>query len=158
SNPKLVYGRMTGWGQTGPLAQEVGHDINYLAIAGALHAIGRDGQLPSPPLNLGGDLGGGALYLAFGIVCALLEATRSGLGPVVDAAMVDGIGSLLTGFYGMQAAGIWTNKRGDNYIDSGAPWYDCYETKDGKLVSIGAIESKFYNNLLRCLDLLGRPL
>ena len=132
ANPRLVYGRMTGWGQSGPLAAEVGHDINYLAVAGALHSIGREGQPPSPPLNLVADLGGGAMYLAFGVVCALLEASRSGRGQVVDAAMVDGVASLLTGFYGMRAAGIWNDRRGANFVDSGAPWYDCYETSDGR--------------------------
>ncbi len=158
ANPRLIYGRMTGWGQSGPLAAEVGHDINYLAVAGALHSIGREGQPPSPPLNLVGDLGGGAMYLAFGIVCALLEAQKSGQGQVVDAAMVDGVASLLAGFYGMRAAGLWSDERGKNFIDSGAPWYDCYETSDGRYVSVGAIEGRFYRNLLKCLGLADQQL
>jgi alpha-methylacyl-CoA racemase len=157
-NPRLVYGRMTGWGQEGPLSSEVGHDINYLAVTGALHSIGRKDQPPSPPLNLVADLGGGGMYLAFGIVCALLEARRSGLGQVVDAAMVDGVSSLLTGFYGLRAAGKWSDVRGENFVDGGAPWYDCYETSDGKFVSIGSIEGRFYRNLLERTGLSGQPL
>lgn len=152
-NPKLVYGRMTGWGQDGPLSNEVGHDINYLALTGALHSIGRKNQPPSPPLNLVADLGGGAMYLAFGMVCALLEAGRSGLGQVVDAAMVDGVSSLLTTFYGLKAAGKWNDQRGNNFIDSGAPWYDSYETGDGAFISIGSIEARFYRNLLQRMGL-----
>lgn len=152
-NPKLVYGRMTGWGQDGPLSNEVGHDINYLALTGALHSIGRKNQPPSPPLNLVADLGGGAMYLAFGMVCALLEAERSGLGQVVDAAMVDGVSSLLTTFYGLKAAGKWNDQRGNNFIDSGAPWYDSYETSDGAFISIGSIEARFYRNLLQRMGL-----
>jgi alpha-methylacyl-CoA racemase len=158
ANPKLVYGRMTGWGQTGPLANEVGHDINYLAVTGALHSIGRKNQPPAPPLNLVADLGGGAMYLAFGLVCALLEAGKSGQGQVVDAAMVDGVSSMLSAFYGMRAAGIWTDVRGDNFVDSGAPWYDSYETSDKKFVSIGAIEGRFYQNLLTRMGLSGERL
>lgn len=157
-NPKLVYGRMTGWGQDGPLADTVGHDINYLAVSGALHGIGRAGQPPAPPLNLVADLGGGAMYLAFGMVCALLEAARSGRGQVVDAAMVDGVASLLTGFYGLRAAGMWSDRRGENFIDSGAPWYDSYETQDGKYVSIGPVEGRFYRNLIESLGLAGEAL
>jgi alpha-methylacyl-CoA racemase len=157
-NPKLVYGRMTGWGQDGPLLNEVGHDINYLAITGALHSIGRKDQPPSPPLNLVGDLGGGGMYLAFGIVCSLLEARGSGRGQVVDAAMVDGVTSLLSGFYGLRAAGKWDDRRGENFVDSGAPWYDSYETSDGKYISIGSIEGRFYRNLLERLGLSGHSL
>ncbi|HSC18130.1 MAG TPA: CaiB/BaiF CoA-transferase family protein [Rhizomicrobium sp.] len=147
-NPKLVYGRMTGWGQTGPLAQAVGHDINYVALTGALHAIGQTGGKPVPPLNLAGDFGGGALYLAFGIVCGLLEARSSGKGQVIDAAMTDGSASLMGVFYGMLAAGIWRDERGANLLDSGAHFYDTYETADGKYVAIGSIEPHFYRALL----------
>lgn len=148
-NPRLVYGRMTGWGQDGPLADRAGHDINYIALAGALHAIGpRDGA-PVPPLNLVGDFGGGALYLAFGIVCALLERGRSGRGQVVDAAMVDGAASLLASLYSAMARGAWRNERGANLLDGGAPWYSVYETKDGRYVSVGAVEARFYRELLR---------
>jgi alpha-methylacyl-CoA racemase len=142
-NPRLVYGRMTGWGQTGPLAQAAGHDINYIALSGALHAIGTP-QKPVPPLNLVGDYGGGALYLAFGVVCGILEAQRSGKGQVVDAAMVDGAASLMTAFYGMHAAGFWRDARGVNLLDSGAPFYDTYETKDGKWIALGPLEAEFY--------------
>ena len=147
-NPRLVYGRMTGWGQTGPLAHAAGHDVNYIALAGALHAIGtRDGK-PIPPLNLVGDYGGGALYLAFGIVCGILEAQRSGKGQVVDAAMVDGAASLMSAFYGMYAAGFWQDARGTNLLDTGAPFYDTYETRDGKWVALGPLEAEFYQTLL----------
>src|ERR1051326_4269953 len=135
-NPKLIYGRMTGWGQTGPLAHAAGHDINYIALSGALHAIGNAGCKPVPPLNLVGDFGGGALYLAFGILCGILEARASGKGQVVDTAMTDGAASLMTMFYGMLAAGIWQDVRGHNLLDSGAHFYDTYETKDGKHVAI----------------------
>ncbi|MBV9993053.1 MAG: CoA transferase [Alphaproteobacteria bacterium] len=147
-NPKLVYGRMTGWGQTGPLAEAAGHDINYISISGALHAIGRAGGKPTPPLNLVGDFGGGALYLAFGVVCALLEAQRSGKGQVVDAAMTDGAASLMSMFYAMTAMGIWKDERSSNMLDGGAHFYDTYETKDGKFVSIGSIEPQFYKELM----------
>jgi len=152
-NPRLVFGRMTGWGQEGPIAQAAGHDINYIALTGALHSIGREGEAPVPPLNLVGDFGGGALYLAFGIVCALLECRSSGKGQVVDAAMVDGAASLMTAIYGLHAAGLWSDKRGDNVLDTGAPWYNVYETKDGKHVSIGSIEGRFYDELLRLTGL-----
>lgn len=148
-NPRLVYGRMTGWGQEGPLAKAAGHDINYIALVGALHAIGPRGGAPVPPLNLVGDFGGGALYLAFGIVCALLERVGSGRGQVVDAAMVDGAASLLASVYGAMARGAWRNGRGENVLDGGAPWYSVYETKDGRYVSVGAVESRFYRELLR---------
>ena len=147
-NPKLVYGRMTGWGQEGPLAQAAGHDINYIALAGALHSIGRRGEAPVPPLNLVGDFGGGALYLALGVVGGILEAQKSGKGQVVDVAMVDGVASLMTAIYGMHGAGIWTNERGANILDTGAHYYDVYETRDGKYISIGSIETKFYEELL----------
>jgi alpha-methylacyl-CoA racemase len=152
-NPKLIYGRMTGWGQEGPLAQTAGHDINYISLVGALHAIGREGGGPVPPLNLVGDFGGGALYLAFGIVCGLLEASKSGKGQVVDAAMVDGVASLMTLFFGLRAIGIWTNRRGENFLDTGAHFYDVYKTADGKYISIGSIEPKFYGELLRLLEI-----
>jgi alpha-methylacyl-CoA racemase len=147
-NPKLVYGRMTGWGQEGPLAQAAGHDINYIALAGALYSIGRRGEAPVPPLNLVGDFGGGALYLALGVVAGILEAQKSGKGQVVDVAMVDGVASLMTAIYGMHGAGIWTNERGTNILDTGAHYYDVYETRDGKHISIGSIEAKFYEELL----------
>jgi len=147
-NPKLVYGRMTGWGQTGPLALAAGHDINYIALTGALHAIGNAGAKPVPPLNLVGDFGGGALYLAFGVVCGLLEAKKSGEGQVVDTAMTDGAASLMSMFYGMIAGGNWADERGRNMLDSGAHFYDTYETKDGKFVALGSIEPQFYRELL----------
>ena len=157
-NPKLVYGRMTGWGQDGPLAPRAGHDINYIALTGVLHAIGRAGSAPVPPLNLVGDFGGGGMLLAFGIACALLEAQRSGKGQVVDAAMVDGASLLATMFSGMLAAKRWSETRGENVLDSGAPWYDTYETKDGKYVAIGSIEPKFYEELIQRLGLAGQTL
>ena len=143
-NPKLVYGRMTGWGQTGMLAQAAGHDINYISLTGALHAIGRKGEKPVPPLNLVGDFGGGALYLAMGMLAALVEAQRSGKGQVVDTAMTDGATSLMTMFYGFTASGMWKEDRSSNMLDGGAHFYDTYETKDGKYISIGSIEPQFY--------------
>ncbi len=152
-NPKLVYGRMTGWGQDGPLAPRAGHDINYIALTGVLHAIGRAGTAPVPPLNLVGDFGGGGMLLAFGIACALVEAQRSGKGQIVDAAMVDGASLLATMFSGMLAAKRWSETRGENVLDSGAPWYDTYETRDGKYVAIGSIEPKFYEELVFRLGL-----
>jgi alpha-methylacyl-CoA racemase len=153
ANPKLVYGRMTGWGQEGPLAQAAGHDINYISLIGALHAIGpRDGA-PVPPLNLVGDFGGGALYMAFGLVCGLLEAKKSGKGQVVDAAMVDGAASLITSVFGGTASGAWVNKRASNSVDGGAHFYGAYETKDGKYISIASIEARFYNELLERLNI-----
>ncbi len=148
-NPRLVYGRMTGWGQEGPLAQAAGHDINYIGLSSALHAIGRSSGKPVPPLNLVGDFGGGGLMLAFGLVCALLEAGKSGRGQVVDAAMVDGSAVLMAMFYGMRSVGLWTDRRGDNMLDTGSHFYDTYETKDGKFVGIGAIEPQFYALLLK---------
>ena len=152
-NPRLVYGRVTGWGQDGPLAQAAGHDINYIAICGALHAIGRAGGAPMPPLNLIGDYGGGAMYLAFGVACALVERQSSGRGQVIDAAMSDGAASLMSIFYGRMAAGGWRDERGVNVLDGGAPWYDVYETADAKYVAIGAIEGRFYAELIERLGL-----
>ena len=157
-NPRLVYGRMTGWGQDGPLAPRAGHDINYIALTGVLHAIGRAGTAPVPPLNLIGDFGGGGMLLAFGIACGLLEAQRSGKGQVVDAAMVDGASLLAAMFSGMLAAKRWSETRGENVLDTGAPWYDVYETRDGKYVSIGSIEAKFYEDLLLRLGLQRKDL
>jgi alpha-methylacyl-CoA racemase len=152
-NPRLVYGRVTGWGQEGPLAHAAGHDINYISLIGAVNAIGRRGQPPTPPLNLVGDFGGGALYLALGICAALFEAQRSGQGQVVDAAMVDGAASLMTSIYGLYAAGMINDRRGENLVDSGSHFYDVYETADGKYISIAAIEAKFYAELLQRLGL-----
>ena len=143
-NPKLVYGRMTGWGQHGTLAHAAGHDLNYIALTGALGAMGRRGEPPAPPLNLVGDYGGGALYLAFGLVAGILHARASGEGQVIDAAMTDGAASLASLFYGMHAAGIWTDERQDNLLDGGAHFYDTYECADGGYVSIGSIEPQFY--------------
>ncbi len=147
-NPKLVYGRMTGWGQEGPMAEAAGHDINYIGLAGALHAIGRPDEKPVPPLNLVGDFGGGGMLLAFGLVCAMLEAQKSGKGQVVDAAMVDGAASLMAMFFTMSAAGAFTDKRGTNLLDGGAHFYDTYQTGDGKYICIGSIEPQFYALLL----------
>ncbi len=152
-NPRLVYGRITGWGQDGPLAQAAGHDINYIALTGALHAIGRKGEAPVPPLNLVGDYGGGGMYLAFGIACALYEARASGKGQVIDAAMTEGAAGLMGIFYGRMAAGIWRDQRGVNVLDTGAPFYNVYETADGKHVAIGSIEGRFYAELLERLSL-----
>ena len=152
-NPKLVYGRMTGWGQEGPMAHAAGHDINYIALTGALGAIGTTDGPPVPPLNLVGDFGGGALYLAFGVCAALLEAQRSGEGQVVDAAMVDGAASLMAAVYGLYAAGSWTLERGDNLLDTGAHFYGTYECADGQWVSIGSIEKRFHDILLDKLGL-----
>ncbi len=140
---------MTGWGQDGPYASSAGHDINYIALAGALEPIGRAGEKPIPPLNLVGDFGGGGMFLAFGIACALVEAKQSGQGQVVDAAMVDGAATLMSMFWGMKAMGFWEPERGTNMLDTGAPFYDVYETSDGKFVSIGSIEPQFYAELLR---------
>lgn len=143
-NPKLVYGRMTGWGQFGPLAHAAGHDMNYISISGALHAIGPKDGKPSVPLNLVGDFGGGGMMLAFGVAAALVNAGRTGKGQVIDAAMTDGAAILSAMMYGFKAAGIWTNEREDNMLDGGAHFYDTYETSDGKYVSIGSIEPQFY--------------
>ena len=152
-NPRLVYGRMTGWGQEGPLARAAGHDINYIALSGALHTIGRKGQKPVPPLNLVGDFGGGGMLLAFGMVCALYEARNSGQGQVVDAAMTDGSAALMTMIYGLKAAGLWTDKPGTNLLDTGAHFYDTYETADNKFIAIGAIEPQFYELLLKLTEI-----
>ncbi len=152
-NRRLVYGRMTGWGQEGPLADAAGHDLNYIALTGALAAIGRTGAAPTPPLNLVADYGGGALYLAFGIVCGLLEAKRSRRGQVVDAAMIDGAASLMTGFFGLHAAGLWTDRRGDNILDSGAPYYDVYACADGRYISVAPIEAKFRHEFYRLVGI-----
>ena len=148
-NPRLVYGRMTGWGQDGPLAQAAGHDINYLAITGVLAAIGRQGQPPSPPLALLGDFAGGALYMVVGLLAGILEARGSGQGQVVDAAIVDGAASLATAFFGLRSGGLWNVERGTNVLDSGAPFYDVYECADGHWISIGPIEARFYQDLLQ---------
>ena len=150
-NPALVYGRITGWGQEGPLAMAAGHDINYIAITGALHAIGRGDDKPVPPLNLVGDFGGGGLLLAFGMACALYEAKISGKGQVVDAAMVDGASLLMTMMHGLRSANLWSDNRGSNLVDGGAHFYDTYETSDGKYVAIGSIEPQFYKLLIEKL-------
>ncbi len=152
-NPRLVYGRITGWGQTGPLAKAAGHDINYISLTGALNAIGRNGQLPAPPLALLGDMSGGALYLVMGVLAAIIEAKHSGKGQVVDAAIVEGTASMSTIFYGLTASGQWNPERGSNVLDSGAHYYDVYPCKDGKLVSVGPIEGRFYKELLGHLDI-----
>ncbi len=157
-NPRLVFGRMTGWGQEGPYAPTAGHDINYIALAGALDAIGRKGGPPVPPLNLVGDFGGGGMFLAFGVVCGILHAQRTGEGQVVDAAMVDGAAVLMTMFHAFQAMGIWEDARGSNLLDTGAHFYDVYETADGKYVSIGSIEPQFYKELLQLTGLDGEEL
>ena len=147
-NPGLVYGRMTGWGQTGPLAKAAGHDINYISIGGALGAMGYADRPPAPPLNLIGDFGGGAMYLLCGLLAALLERGNSGRGQVVDAAMTDGTASLLSPFYGLMAMGLWTTERHSNRLDGGAPFYGSYECADGKYISIGSLEPQFYALLL----------
>ncbi|WP_418314722.1 CaiB/BaiF CoA transferase family protein [Piscinibacter sakaiensis] len=152
-NPKLVYGRITGWGQDGPMAQDVGHDLNYIALTGALHAIGRAGQPPTPPINLVGDFGGGTMYLVMGVLAALVEARSSGHGQVVDAAMVDGVASLMTQPQGSFAAGIMNNERGTNVTDSGAPFYETYLCSDGRYVSLAAVETRFYRAALQVLGL-----
>lgn len=152
-NPKLVYGRMTGWGQDGPLAAAAGHDINYIALSGALHAIGPAQGAPTPPLNLVGDFGGGGAYLALGVLAAMLAARTSGRGQVVDAAMVDGAASLMSAVYGMHGSGLVTDDRGSNVVDGGAFFYGTYETADGRWISVGAIEQRFYDELLATLHL-----
>jgi alpha-methylacyl-CoA racemase len=153
SNPRLVYGRMTGFGQSGPLAKAAGHDLNYIALTGALHAIGRAGDKPTPPLNLLGDFAGGSLYLAFGLVCALLEARASRQGQVVDAAIVDGTANLMTMIYGLNQAGLHSTERGHNLLDSGSPIYDVYSCADGQFVSIAPIERKFRDELFEKLGI-----
>ncbi len=154
-NGRLVYGRMTGWGQTGPYAQAAGHDINYISLAGALEPMGRAGQAPVPPLNLVGDFGGGGMFLAFGMVCGMLEAARSGKGQVVDAAMVDGAATLMTMFHAFAAMGAWKPERGTNLLDTGAHFYDVYECSDGTYISVGSIEPQFYAELRRLAGLDG---
>ena len=157
-NPRLIYARMTGWGQTGPLAQAAGHVLNYIALAGALHAMGRKDQPPAPPLNLVGDYGGGALYLALGVCAALVEAQRSGQGQVIDCAMTDGVASLMSVFHGLRASGIWNeDEREANLLDGGAHFYDTYECADGGYVSIGSIEPQFYALLLEKTGLGSDP-
>ena len=151
-NPKLVYGRMTGWGQDGPMATAAGHDLNYIALSGALAAIGTPDQ-PLPPLNLVGDFGGGGMMLAVGVLAAVIEARQSGQGQVVDAGMVDGAALLMASTYGMRAAGIWNDARGNNFLDGAAPWYGTYRTSDDRFVTIAPIEPKFYNELLQRLEL-----
>ncbi|MEO3862676.1 CaiB/BaiF CoA-transferase family protein [Acrocarpospora sp. B8E8] len=156
-NPRLVYGRMTGWGQDGPLAPTAGHDISYIAVTGALHAMGERGGRPQIPLNLVGDFGGGATYLVIGLLAAMHEARLSGRGQVVDASILDGTLHLLTMFHGMLAAGQWVDDRGANTLDGGAPYYAVYETADGRFMAVGALEPKFYRELLRVLDLDDDP-
>ncbi len=157
-NPHLVYGRVTGWGQEGPLALTAGHDINYIALAGVLDAIGRVDQPPVPPLNLLGDFGGGGMLLAFGVVCALIERVTSGRGQVVDAAMVDGAAILTTMIHGLRAMGNWNEERGTNLLDTGAPFYETYECRDGKYISVGSIEPQFYDLLIKLTGLEGEKL
>jgi alpha-methylacyl-CoA racemase len=157
-NPRLIYGRMTGWGQQGPFAHTSGHDIDYIAISGALSLVGRAGERPVPPVNLLGDFGGGGMLLAMGIMAALVERARSGLGQVVDAAMVDGSALLTSLLYGLRASGGWQDERGTNLLDGGAPFYDTYETADGGYVAVGALEPQFYTALLDGLGLIGADL
>ena len=152
-NPKLVYGRMTGWGQEGPYSMAAGHDINYIALAGALEPIGRKGEAPVPPLNLVGDFGGGGMLLAFGMVCGIIESRKSGSGQVVDAAMVDGAATLMAMFHSMRAMGVWNDERGTNLLDTGSHFYDVYECSDGLYISIGSIEPQFYSELMRLTGL-----
>jgi alpha-methylacyl-CoA racemase len=153
ANPRLVYARMTGWGQDGPLAQEAGHDINYLALTGALHCLGDADRPPPPPLNLVADLGGGALYLVVGVLSAAMEARRSGQGQTIDVAMIDGVTHLMSAFQAFRQQGSWTERRADNIVDGGAPFYRTYATRDGKYVAVGAIEPHFYANLTKVLGL-----
>lgn len=152
-NSRIVYGRMTGWGQYGPLSGRAGHDINYLALSGALHPIGRAGEPPVPPLNLVGDFGGGGMLLALGLVAALFEARQSGLGQVIDAAMIDGSALLTTMIRGMRASGLWNDERGSNLLDTGAPFYEVYETSDGGFMAVGAIEPHSYAEFLELVGL-----
>ena len=157
-NARLVYGRMTGWGQEGPYAQAAGHDINYIALAGTLAHLGRKGEKPTAPLNLVGDFGGGGMLLAFGVACALVETARSGRGQVIDAAMVDGAATLMAMMWGFRAIGMFSEERGVNLLDTGAPFYDTYETADGKYVAIGSIEPQFYAELLERAGIAGEDL
>ncbi|TFU03529.1 CoA transferase [Polymorphobacter arshaanensis] len=147
ANPKLVYGRMTGWGQFGPYSQAAGHDINYIALSGALHTYGRAGEKPTPPINMIGDFGGGGMMLAFGMVSALLHAAKTGQGQIIDAAMTDGAAALNAMIWGFRANGIWSDDRGTNMLDTGTHFYDTYETSDGKWISLGSIEPQFYAEL-----------
>jgi alpha-methylacyl-CoA racemase len=156
-NPRLVYGRVTGWGQTGPWNQMAGHDIDYIAVTGALHAIGRAGGPPQPPLNLLGDFAGGSLFLLVGVLAALWERERSGLGQVIDASIVDGTASLTAFVHGVRAAGMWRDERGVNPLDTGAPYYDVYQTADGEWMAVGAIEPAFFAELVRLLELEDPP-
>lgn len=158
ANPRLVYARMTGWGQDGPLAQEAGHDINYLALTGALHCLGDADRPPPPPLNLVADLGGGALYLTVGLLSAAMEAQRSGQGQTIDVAMIDGVTHLMSAFQALRQQGSWTGRRSDNIVDGGAPFYRSYATSDGRFIAVGAIEPHFYANLLEVMDLSGESL
>jgi alpha-methylacyl-CoA racemase len=157
-NPRLVYARMTGWGQEGPMAQEAGHDINYLALTGALHCLGDADRPPAPPLNLVADLGGGALYLTVGLLAAAMEARRSGQGQTIDVAMIDGVTHLMSAFQAFRQQGSWTKQRANNIVDGGAPFYRCYATRDGKFIAVGAIEPHFYANLLEVMGLSGEGL
>ncbi len=156
-NPRLVYGRMTGWGQDGPMANMAGHDIDYIAIGGALWSLGRAGEAPVPPLNLVGDFGGGGMLLAFGMVAGLFEAARSGEGQVIDAAMVDGAATLMTMIHAFHMGGIWNERRAANMLDTGAPFYEVYETADGQWMAVGGIEAQFYAALLEGLGLRDDP-
>jgi alpha-methylacyl-CoA racemase len=157
-NPKLVYGRMTGWGQDGPMAQAAGHDINYIALAGALAHFGREGGKPTPPINLVGDFGGGGMFMAFGIVCGVLEARASGKGQVIDVAMVDGSATLMSMMWGLKKIGFWDEQLGQNVLDTGAPFYDTYETADGKFISLGSLEPQFYAELIQRIGWEGEEL
>jgi alpha-methylacyl-CoA racemase len=156
-NPKLVFGRMTGWGQTGPLAKTAGHDIDYIALAGALHAFGRAGEKPTPPINMVADFGGGGMFLAFGMVSAILHAQRTGQGQVIDCAMVDGAAVLMSMIWSLRAGGVWRDERGVNLLDTGAHFYDTYETSDGKYLAVGAIEPQFYAEMRRLAGLADDP-
>lgn len=157
-NPKLVYGRMTGWGQEGPLAPAAGHDINYIALTGALNAFGRAGEKPTPPINMVGDFGGGGMMMAFGMLAGILSARQTGQGQIIDCAMVDGASLLMGMIWGFRGQGLWKDERGVNYLDTGAPYYDTYETSDGLYVAIGSIEKPFYARLLAATGLTGDPL
>jgi alpha-methylacyl-CoA racemase len=155
-NPRLIYARMTGWGQTGPRAPRAGHDINYLGLTGFLHAIGRQADRPVPPLNLVGDFGGGSMFLIVGVLAAIIERQTSGRGQVIDAAIVDGVSVLGQMIWAFRGIGLWSDERGTNMLDTGAPYYDTYETADGRFVAVGAIEPQFYAELLVGLGLSGR--
>jgi alpha-methylacyl-CoA racemase len=157
-NPKLVYGRMTGWGQDGPMAQAAGHDINYIALAGALAHFGRKGAKPTPPINLVGDFGGGGMFMAFGVVCGILEARASGKGQVIDVAMIDGAAILMSMMWGFRQIGAWDEQHaGTNYLDTGAPFYDAYETADGRFISLGSLEPQFFAELVTKLGIDIQP-